>query len=614
MVEVNAPVHQGGPTNSSTGAVPPPPRRPRVREVSSRFMSPVVSSSSSGDLHLLNGKSPISKPTEFHSRQQQQQRSTSAQRRRQNQELEPLSCADENRPEMARSLETPFVSQCKAPLMSSQRKQRVVKLFKENGGRGEQQLPDGLRSKVCDGGKPIGRSTNGVASLRPDTPIVSSSMDRIVSSRFRLMTPNSHRSSNASAMPAASAATKLLQSSGMSLSTQTSSVGGKVDGVSSQQDTCANPSSLVDDNDDKIDQKIAQNRANEPALSDSESCSSIIQGIKPISSSSPVQNCKTRSHNELRSSMPEADMLPTMSTRLLAERNCGRGNVNGAESSKFSASPFSRSLNLTPSSSDQSLFHSIKTSEKLASVLSKPHTNSMKNGSIYLPPLPPCTKPGTDARKGRKVSGHQEDVHSLKLLHNHYLQWRFANAKAEATMQAQRRETEKALYSLGVKISDLYELVKGKRIELGLLQRTNILVTILEAQMPFLDEWSILEGDYSVSLSEAIQALVNASLQLPINGNIRADIREVNEALYSATKMMEIIISNVQMFMPKAEEMDNLVSELARVTGGERTLSEECGYLLSRTHALQVEECSLRSQLIQQQRSSSSSCSETQEQ
>ena len=442
MVEVNAPVHQGGPTNSSTGAVPPPPRRPRVREVSSRFMSPVVSSSSSGDLHLLNGKSPISKPTEFHSRQQQQQRSTSAQRRRQNQELEPLSCADENRPEMARSLETPFVSQCKAPLMSSQRKQRVVKLFKENGGRGEQQLPDGLRSKVCDGGKPIGRSTNGVASLRPDTPIVSSSMDRIVSSRFRLMTPNSHRSSNASAMPAASAATKLLQSSGMSLSTQTSSVGGKVDGVSSQQDTCANPSSLVDDNDDKIDQKIAQNRANEPALSDSESCSSIIQGIKPISSSSPVQNCKTRSHNELRSSMPEADMLPTMSTRLLAERNCGRGNVNGAESSKFSASPFSRSLNLTPSSSDQSLFHSIKTSEKLASVLSKPHTNSMKNGSIYLPPLPPCTKPGTDARKGRKVSGHQEDVHSLKLLHNHYLQWRFANAKAEATMQAQRRETE----------------------------------------------------------------------------------------------------------------------------------------------------------------------------
>ena len=428
MVEVTAPVNQAGAANSSTAAVPPPPRRPRVREVSSRFMSPVVSSSSSGDLHLLTAKSPITKPTEFHSRQQQQ-RSTSAQRRRQYHELEPLSCAEENRPETARSLETPFVSHCKAPLMISQRKQRAVKLFKENagGGRGEQQLPD----RKADSGKAIGKSTHGVASFRPDTPIVSTSVDKIVPSRFRLTTPasNSHRSGNASAIPPASAATKLLQSSGMA-------------SVSAQQASSANPSSKANDNDDEIDKKNSQTRADESALNDSELSISDVQGIKPICSSSPVQSSKTRSHNELRSSMPEADRLPTMSTRMLADRNCGRGNVSGAESSKFSASPFSRSLNLTPSSSEQSLLHSIKTSEKLASVLSKPYTNSMKNGSTYLPPLPPCTKPGTDARKGRKGSGHLEDVHSLKMLHNHYLQWRFANAKAEVAMQSQRRESE----------------------------------------------------------------------------------------------------------------------------------------------------------------------------
>lgn len=34
--------------------------------------------------------------------------------------------------------------------------------------------------------------------------------------------------------------------------------------------------------------------------------------------------------------------------------------------------------------------------------------------------------------------------------------------------------------------------------------------------------------------------------------------------------------------------MDTLVSELARVTSGERTRAEECGYLLSKTHASQV--------------------------
>jgi hypothetical protein len=39
--------------------------------------------------------------------------------------------------------------------------------------------------------------------------------------------------------------------------------------------------------------------------------------------------------------------------------------------------------------------------------------------------------------------------------------------------------------------------------------------------MPYLDEWSAFETDYSVSLSEAIQALLNASLQVPISGNAR---------------------------------------------------------------------------------------------
>lgn len=39
--------------------------------------------------------------------------------------------------------------------------------------------------------------------------------------------------------------------------------------------------------------------------------------------------------------------------------------------------------------------------------------------------------------------------------------------------------------------------------------------------MPYLDEWAAFEMDYSVSLSEAIQALLNASLQVPISGDVR---------------------------------------------------------------------------------------------
>lgn len=285
-------------------------------------------------------------------------------------------------------------------------------------------------------------------------------------------------------------------------------------------------------------------------------------------------------NNDVRSSLP--DLLRDTDARFLAERNLNRLN----NSNNPCASPCSRSLNLqrSISSCDPTLFHSLK--------------------STKLPPVAPCSKIPNDAsRKTRKVSSHQEDVQSLKLLHNHYLQWRYVNAKAQASAQAQRRETERNLYSLGVKITELYDSVKRKRAELGLLQRLKILWTIVEAQMPYLDEWAAFEMDYSVSLSEAIQALLNASLQVPISGNVRVDIREVGEALNSATKLMDTVAFNIESLMPKAEETEHLISELARVTGGEKALIEECGDLLSMTYNSQVEECSLRGQLIQFYRS-----------
>lgn len=222
------------------------------------------------------------------------------------------------------------------------------------------------------------------------------------------------------------------------------------------------------------------------------------------------------------------------------------------------------------------------------------------SGNLHLPPVAPqFAKSGVGARRGKKVSSHQEDVHSLRLLYNRYMQWRFCNARAAFSMKAQQKECEKALYSVATKISEMRESTIRKRIELELLRRSKTLSTVLEAQIPYLDEWSAMEEDYSVSITEAIQALLNASAQLPTVGNVRVDVRELGESLNSALKMMETIVSNTQRLMPKAEETDTSISELARVVGGERALIGECGDLLSKTYDSQVEECSLRGQLIQ---------------
>ncbi|KAK9093797.1 hypothetical protein Scep_025266 [Stephania cephalantha] len=47
-------------------------------------------------------------------------------------------------------------------------------------------------------------------------------------------------------------------------------------------------------------------------------------------------------------------------------------------------------------------------------------------------------------------------------------------------------------------------------------------------RMPYLDEWSTLECVYSSSLSGAIKALQDASVQLPISGNVKPYIPNQN--------------------------------------------------------------------------------------
>ncbi|WCJ23754.1 hypothetical protein M5689_005763 [Euphorbia peplus] len=473
---------------------PPPPiphRRPRVREVSSRFMSPAPSSSSSSP--LTNNNKPRSRSVE-------KQRHT-----------EPLSCADVN-------------SLIHSPPQRKQNQRAVVKLFKENAGVRHDQT----------------------RSRRPDTPIVSTSSKYTpivsTSSKLRLMQQRS--------VPTMSSAAKLLQTSGISF-------------PHSDNSNSNGPSPL-------------------PSPSSSSHCD-VSRNNDYVNTDHLARSCSTQSLPDIRSSMPEVSVLPTVPGRLLVDKSISRANGANSDSCKPSASPCSRSLDFPRSSiGEYSMMHPKQSV-----------SSSMKMGGIPLPPLAPY------ARKGKKVPSHQEDVHCLRLLHNHYLQWRYVNAKAEVSAKTQRIETERMLFSLSIRISELYDLLKCKRIMLSILRRTKALSVVVEPQMPYLEEWSSLEADYSTSLLEAIQALSNVSLRLPISGNIRADVREVGDAFNSAMKLMELIALHVQKFIPKAEEMEILVSELARIAGGEKALIEECGDLLFKTHRSQVEECSLRAQLIQ---------------
>ncbi|KAF6169400.1 hypothetical protein GIB67_002887 [Kingdonia uniflora] len=98
---------------------------------------------------------------------------------------------------------------------------------------------------------------------------------------------------------------------------------------------------------------------------------------------------------------------------------------------------------------------------------------------------------------------------------------------------------ETSFNSLMPKISQLRESVKSKRLQLINFNKTTTTSTIIQSQMPHLDEWSALEVDYSTSLSGAIIALQAASLRLPVNENVRVDIEELEGALNSASNVIE---------------------------------------------------------------------------
>ncbi|KAF8113879.1 hypothetical protein N665_0045s0117 [Sinapis alba] len=256
---------------------------------------------------------------------------------------------------------------------------------------------------------------------------------------------------------------------------------------------------------------------------------------------------------------------------------------NGSDHSKLFNAPASSPLRRSLSSSCDDVRASL----------------SLKGSS--LPPVAPNSKIQADTKRQKKVLGQQVDAQCLKLLHNRYLQWRFANASAEVKTQAQKAQAERMFYSIGLKMSKLSDSVQKKRIELQRLLRVKVVKEIVESQIPYLEQWTtLLEEEYLSSVSETSEALLNASLRLPLDVDIKVETKKLAEVLVVASKSMEGIVQNIGNFLPKTQEMETLMSELARVSSSEKASVEDCGVSLLKTHSSHIEECYLRSQLIQQ--------------
>ncbi|GMI82693.1 QWRF domain containing 1, SNOWY COTYLEDON 3 [Hibiscus trionum] len=206
---------------------------------------------------------------------------------------------------------------------------------------------------------------------------------------------------------------------------------------------------------------------------------------------------------------------------------------------------------------------------------------------------------GDVLKMGKIGENKASDAHLLRLLHNRLLQWRFANARADAALSSQTSNSEKSLYSAWITTSKLRESVRIKRTELQLFRQNLKLISILRGQMMLLDEWDVLDHDYCSSLSAATEALMASTLRLPVVAGARADVPKLKDAICSAVDIIQGISSSVCSLFSKVVEVNSLVGELGNVSGNEIALLDHCQELVSTIAAMEVKECSLRTHILQ---------------
>ncbi|KAH9655716.1 QWRF motif-containing protein 2 [Citrus sinensis] len=117
-----------------------------------------------------------------------------------------------------------------------------------------------------------------------------------------------------------------------------------------------------------------------------------------------------------------------------------------------------------------------------------------------------------DLKRGKMGEDRIVDAHMLRLLHNRYLQWRFVNARADATFMVQQLNAE--VWSL---------------------------------LFPYLEEWALLDKDHTNSLLGATEALKASTLRLPV-----ADVQNLKDAISSALDVMQAMASSICLLSSKS--------------------------------------------------------------
>ncbi|KAM3697344.1 hypothetical protein ACJW31_06G105300 [Castanea mollissima] len=197
------------------------------------------------------------------------------------------------------------------------------------------------------------------------------------------------------------------------------------------------------------------------------------------------------------------------------------------------------------------------------------------------------------------VLGNLETVHQLRMLHNRWVQWRYANARAEAVNWSIANQAERNLLYAWDGLTKLQHSVVQKKLQFQKEKLDMKLNFVLYSQIKLLEAWGDMERQQLSAVSRTKECLHSVVCRVPLIDGAKVDTQLATFTIGNAVDFTASIKSMLTCLATSAEKTVVLLSKLAKVVAQEKLVLEHCLELLRTISTLEFEERRLRCSIIQ---------------
>ncbi|WCJ36461.1 hypothetical protein M5689_017659 [Euphorbia peplus] len=202
--------------------------------------------------------------------------------------------------------------------------------------------------------------------------------------------------------------------------------------------------------------------------------------------------------------------------------------------------------------------------------------------------------------KQKKVSpAGEEEYHKFRVLHNRVMQWRFVNAKAEATMSSMTTLAEDRLFHVWLRILNVRSVILENRIEIQRTKHDMKLFRIIHLQMSLLNNWDRIKSKNCEAVSRISRKVLALSNTMPLVEDAKGDVESIYKAMSTATELMGDIVATITNFLSQVEKTLYLLTELTTTLQHQEENLAKMEEIVTFVALLLAWEKSVRVQLIQ---------------